>query len=231
MLTRDDTWINRSDLIHGFDHIPEAISDIELRSQVNNYFRQRLVPRPKKADRDAAAQATIERFPELLDYYIALKEVDASTASEASAREVSDTDRVFVEQLKNLIQDIIRQTKIYRAPVTSYDEALPRVKAFKQYVENQDGYKLINRDGHGFSNETEVQLFFGLALIGTTFDVNREPNNGHGPVDYKLSRGAVDKSLIEFKLGSNSQLKRNLQNQVKIYEAANRTKKSVKVIA
>ena len=102
--------------------------------------------------------------------------------------------------------------------------------AFKQYVENQDGYRLINRGDRPFSNEKEVQLYFGLALIGTAFDVNREPNNGRGPVDYKLSRGAVDKSLIEFKLGSNRQLKRNLQNQVAIYEAANQTKKSVKVI-
>ena len=49
-------------------------------------------------------------------------------------------------------------------------------------------------------------------------------------MDFKLSRGAVDKSLIEFKLGSNTQLKRNLEKQVPIYEAANQTKRSVKVI-
>jgi hypothetical protein len=60
--------------------------------------------------------------------------------------------------------------------------------------------------------------------------VNREPDNGRGPVDYKVSMGAYDKSLIEFKLGSNTQLKRNLQKQVEIYAAANQTKKVVKVI-
>lgn len=42
--------------------------------------------------------------------------------------------------------------------------------------------------------------------------------------------GAFDKSLIEFKLASNSQLKRNLENQVAIYEKANGVRKSVKVI-
>jgi phosphopantothenate synthetase len=36
--------------------------------------------------------------------------------------------------------------------------------------------------------------------------------------------------LIEFKLGSNSQLKRNLEKQLPIYAAANRTRTSVKVI-
>ena len=43
-------------------------------------------------------------------------------------------------------------------------------------------------------------------------------------MDFKASFGAGDKSLIEFKLGSNTQLKRNLQKQVAIYEAANRTR-------
>jgi len=48
-------------------------------------------------------------------------------------------------------------------------------------------------------------------------DVNREVNNGRGPVDFAVSRAALDKTLIEFKLGSNSHLKRNLEKQVAIY--------------
>ncbi len=71
---------------------------------------------------------------------------------------------------------------------------------------------------------------FGLVWCNTEFDINREPNNGRGPVDFKASYGAGDKSLVEFKLGSNSQLKRNLEKQVAIYEKANRTWCSVKVI-
>lgn len=64
----------------------------------------------------------------------------------------------------------------------------------------------------------------------TEFDVNREPNNGRGPVDFKVSYGTGDKSLIEFKLASNTQLKRNLEKQIAIYEAANQTRMAVKVI-
>ncbi len=45
-----------------------------------------------------------------------------------------------------------------------------------------------------------------------------------------ISKGSKDKILVEFKLASNSQLKRNLLNQVKIYEQANQTKSSIKVI-
>ena len=40
----------------------------------------------------------------------------------------------------------------------------------------------------------------------TAFDVNREVENGRGIVDYTISKGAMDKTLIEFKLASNSKL-------------------------
>jgi hypothetical protein len=49
-------------------------------------------------------------------------------------------------------------------------------------------------------------------------------------VDFKISRGSLDSTLVEFKLASNSQIEKNLQNQVEIYEAANRTTQSYKVI-
>lgn len=229
ILTRDDTWINHRDLVRGFANIPPAISDVALRFQVSNYFTQRLGSKPKQADRDAAAEATIAEYPVLLDYYIALKELAGTEAVAVSEGRVRDTESVFVTQLRRLIEDLTARG-FYERPQTSYEEALARVAAFKQYVENQDGYKLINRKGQPFSSEGEVQLYFGLAMVGTTFDVNREPANGRGPVDFKLSKGKFDKSLIEFKLGKNTQLRRNLEKQVPIYEAANETKQSVTVI-
>ena len=60
--------------------------------------------------------------------------------------------------------------------------------------------------------------------------MNREVNNGRGPVDFKISRGAADKNLVEFKLASNTKLEANLANQVKVYEKANDTDRSIKVI-
>jgi hypothetical protein len=236
MLTRDDTWINRPDMIRGFDAIPAAITDPELRDQVSSYFERELRnrPMPQKAasekERGAAAGATIQRFPELMDYYIALKELSGDRATDVSSQRVSETEVVFVEQVRTLVKQLSLLDNFYQQDVTSFDEALSRVDAFKQYVENQDGYQLVNKSGRPFGNEKDLQLFFGLAFTGSAFDLNREPNNGRGPVDFSVSMGAYDKSLIEFKLGSNSQLKRNLQKQVAIYERANRTSRSVTVI-
>jgi hypothetical protein len=60
--------------------------------------------------------------------------------------------------------------------------------------------------------------------------VNREVNNGRGAVDYKISKGAKDSTLVEFKLASNSKLRQNIENQVEVYKAANPGSRAIKVI-
>ena len=39
-------------------------------------------------------------------------------------------------------------------------------------------------------------------------------------MDFKISRGAKDKTLVEMKLAKNTHLERNLQKQAKIYQKA-----------
>jgi hypothetical protein len=240
MLTRDDTWISRGDMFHRFAEIPPAMPNQELRDQVSNYFAQALRPvdvprrrrpRPTTAkERNAAIEATIRRFPEVLDYYIKMQEDAGDEATETSLQKVEDTLDLFVKHLHAVINDLEARTDFYDRGWSSYDEALARAKAFKHYVEHQDGWRVINREGQPFAKETEVHLFFGIIWFGSAFDVNREANNGRGPVDFKVSMGAEDKALIEFKLASNTKLRRNLERQVAIYEEANQTASSVKVI-
>lgn len=231
LLTKDDTWINRTDMVHSFDRLPPAVEDAEQRALINNYLQERLGTEPTEKERFEARARTLGAFPELVDLYIKLKEDEGEQAAASSLAKTKDTEHMLVDQVKAAAADIAEKTDLYSRPWTSYDEALNAVATFKTYVEDQDGYKLINRGGgQPFAKETEVQSFFGLLLQRTRFDVNREPNNGRGPVDYKISEGAHDKSLIEFKLAKSSSLKRNLENQVAIYEKANGTRNSVKVI-
>jgi hypothetical protein len=230
MLTRDDTWISHPDMIRKFTRLPAALPDEQLRAQVNQYFESQLGKDASAKERSQAAERTIKAFPQLVDYYIKVQEEDGDQAVAVSALRVEDTKRALVEQVKLVVSVLERGGEFYDRPAGSYAECLARAKWFKDYVENQDGYKLINRAGQPFSREAEVQLFFGLIWYRTDFDVNREVNNGRGPVDFKVSVGSVDKSLIEFKLGSNASLKRNLEKQIAVYEKANRTRKSVKVI-
>jgi hypothetical protein len=230
ILTRDNTWISHKDMVGKFDQLPTAVSNAELRAQINQYFRRQLGRNPTAKERREAAQETINRYPELIDHYIKWQESEGDRAEAASTKKVAETQAIFVQQIQMAITALARTNEFYGTPATSYNECLTRAKWFKKYVEDRDGYKVINRGGEPFSRESEVQVFFGLVWYGTDFDVNREPNNGRGPVDFKVSKGAIDKSLIEFKLGSNAQLERNLEKQVAVYEAANETQSSVKVI-
>lgn len=231
LLTRDDTWINHADMVHKFELLPESISNDQLRAQVNQYFSSQLGVRPTAKDRSRAAAATIRKFHELIDLYIRLKEDTGDEAEAASREKIEALYDSLVVQVRDIIPDLEAKSDFYRKPWTSFEEVLERVHLFKDYVENQDGYLILNREnGKRLSTEKEVQLFFGLIWCKSEFDVNREPNNGRGPVDFKVSYGSGDKSLIEFKLACNTQLKKNLENQVAVYEKANKTHTSAKVI-
>ena len=47
ILTKDETWINHSDMIHNFEDIPDAVDNDQLRAEINNYFYS-MIPRDKK---------------------------------------------------------------------------------------------------------------------------------------------------------------------------------------
>lgn len=231
LLTKDDTWINKDDMLGNYHRLPAAIQDAQQRALVNNYFKNQLGRNPSAKEVAAAKARTITHFPELIDYYIKLKEDTRDQAAATSLAKAEDTRSVLVTQVRAAAQDLRDKTDLFERPWSSYDEAREAVATFKRYVEDMDGYKVINRGGgKPFATEAEVQAFFGLLLQPSRFDVNREPNNGRGPVDFKVSAGAYDKSLIEFKLAKSSSLARNLQNQVEIYERANQTRNSLKVI-
>ena len=61
-------------------------------------------------------------------------------------------------------------------------------------------------------------------------DLTKEGNNGRGPVDFKLSRGAKDKVIVETKLTSNAQLRHGIEIQVPIYMKQEKTKQAIYLI-
>lgn len=230
LLTKDDTWINRSDLERSFDTVLEAAENDQLRADVNNYLGQRLSEKSTDKDQRDVRALALRHFPELVDCYIKLKEETGDQAVAKSREKVDDTQALLRDQVQLAAHDIARKTSLYEKPWTSQQEARRAVEIFKNYVENQDGWRAINKgDGKGLSSEQDVQIFFGLLLQESRFDINREVNNGRGPVDFKVSMG-LDKTLIEFKLAKSSSLKRNMENQVEVYKRANGTDSAVFVV-
>jgi hypothetical protein len=230
ILTKDDTWINKSDMVNDFSLIPECIDNEQLRFQINNYFLSILPKKHTAKDKSLAVSRVIMEFPEFVDYYIKFKEERGNQAESSSNKKVKESSQFYVEQFKELIGLLQKKTNFYGMNGDTYEEAMQRVLFMKNVIENNDGYKIFYSKGVPIKKEDDLQILYRLTWYATISDVNREVNNGRGPVDFKISRGNKDKTLIEFKLASNTQLKRNLQNQVDIYEKANETNKSIKVI-
>jgi hypothetical protein len=234
MLTRDENWINRSDLLKGFEELPASIPDPQLRMQVDNYFQKVLVRHkdrePNKMERDDAAARTILQFPQVIDYYIREKEKGGAQAASISAEKVRYSEVIFNAQVRALQKMLEAQSEFYETPFTSYEEAHQRLSYLKDVIENKGGHRLFYKDGKAIQYEKDLQIMYRLVWFGTAQDVSAEINDGRGPADFKISKGAKDKTIVEMKLAKNTSLERNLAKQTEVYQAASDAKKAIKVI-
>ena len=231
LLTKDENWINLSDMRHRFLDITASLPNEELRDQINDVYARAIPERASQKERNEAATAVINRYPMLMDYYIKLKEEDKEGAKDASNNIVTEVDKIFIRNIQRLILKLQKDTTFYEeVSMGSYEATRKRVMFLKHIIEDCDGYKLFYNGGKKKKKEKDIQILFKFTWFGTAFDVNAEVNNGRGPVDYKVAFGSSDKTLVEFKLARNTKLKQNLQHQVGVYEQANDTQQSMKVL-
>lgn len=230
LLTKDDTWINKADLLRNFPEIADSIPNAELRAQINEYFLRAIPEEPSEKEKREAIAKVLDKFPQLIDFYIRFKEDHGDQAKSISEQRVREIERLFVHQLREFVDLVGRETDFYSKGFATYEEALARVNFLKDVIENKGGHKLFYADGVPIRRESDLHILFRLTWFATLSDVTREANDGRGPVDFKISRGSSDKVLVEFKLATNTHLRRNLEKQIKIYERASDAKRSIRVI-
>ena len=233
MLTKGDTFINRKDMIDRLPEIAPSVPDEQLRFQLNQYFAQALADKKKelnKKERESLSESFVRDHPEIIDYYLKYKEEHQEEATSISIENVKEVQRLFIAQASEL-RDAIKELGFYNIIPDAHDEALKRVHFLRHFIEDQDGYRLFyDLNNKPIHREEYLQLMFRLVWYGAPFSVDREVNNGRGPVDYKISIGKDNATLVEFKLASNSKLKQNIAKQVDVYKAASETDRAIKVI-
>lgn len=105
---------------------------------------------------------------------------------------------------------------------------------YKNLIENNGLSALLYDENKKTKHESAAQLlFYGIAdayCTANDVDLSRECNAGRGPVDFKLSRGAKDKIVVEVKLTSNNQLIHGISTQVQIYMKQEKTQKAIYLI-
>lgn len=232
ILTREDTWISKNDFLKNNTKIFSSIENDELRTKLNKYFYDNLLTKlnkDKKLIKDESQKSkktallrTMREHPEVLDYYIKLKEKESNIAL---------TEHVALPEEINFYFDTEHVQKSFAnksfKKITSIDDCVDRIKFFKQVLESNS--KDLQVKGTRLQ-EKQLQLMFKMATFGSLFDYNSEVNNGRGPIDFVVSMGSIDKVGLELKLASNTKLKQNLRNQGKIYQADSNLKHVIKVV-
>ena len=230
MLTTDDTFINRSDMIASAHEFAPSIGNEALRFSFSNFVAETIRnDELKKSQKNKAIADFIALHPEIINYYIKFKEQRKEKAAVLSGTQVECVDQFFVDAA-GVLSAALSTLPFYETRPTSFKKAKERVCYLKHVIEDCDCYKLLWKNNKEPSRESDVQLLFRLVWHGADFDLNREVNNGRGPVDYVVSKGAADKTVVEFKLAKNTKLKQSLENQVEIYKRANNTNSSITVI-
>ena len=233
LLTKDEAWINRTELVDRFPEIAQALPNSALRAQINEYLRAVLPrgPRAKRKEIREALGRAVERFPQALDYYIREKEETGARAISYATARVREVEKIFVRQVRSFVSEHLDPAGFYKLPADTHAAARQRVLFLKDVIENKGGHRVFYVDGKPIQREADLHILYRLTWFATSSDVSREVNDGRGPADFKVSRGAKDKTIVEFKLAKNSQLERNLKKQAEIYErASDTTHPSLKVI-
>jgi len=231
MLTKDETWINRHDMVVRLPDVIESVDNDTQRARMNNYFLGKLPlnEEPSQKERRQAAEATIRRFPDLIEHFIRLKEEHGDEAVSLSDARVRLAERYFIANVRQLVAQLEHDSEFFSVQGSVAAEARMRAEFLKDVIENKGGWRLFYVDGRPLRREADLQIVFRFTWCGTKTDVSREVDDGRGPADFKISQG-LDKTLIEFKLASNPKLKQNLKNQTEAYQAASDAESALKVI-
>jgi hypothetical protein len=106
-----------------------------------------------------------------------------------------------------------------------FDDVIETVVAqYRQFIENEAGWEhLWNDDGTEKHERAAQNLFRGIAkhyCNANDIAIDREVDLGRGPVDFKFSRGAALKALLEVKKLHNGSFWHGLDTQLPIYASS-----------
>ncbi len=230
MLSKDDVWINKGDLFKEYNRVVSSVSNDQLRDQLNNYFYQVLPRNATHRERLITIARVVRKYPVLIEHYIKYKELHGDQAIRNSKNMVDETHNLFVARATDFVDLLAKNSSFYEITVSTKAQALQRINYMKDVIENKGGHRFFYWNGKPIRKETDLHILYRLTWFASHSDVSPEANDGRGPADYKISMGAWDKTIVEFKLASNSSLKRNLQKQVEVYKKASDAESGLKVI-
>ena len=104
---------NRPNLEDSFDDLPEAIADLALRAQINNFLSRHFLKILLKKNVRPHYDEQISEFPVLIDYYIRHKEDTGDEAVSSSNQKVEDAQALFLKNFTELATLVANKSRFY----------------------------------------------------------------------------------------------------------------------
>lgn len=143
-----------------------------------------------------------------------------------------DNFEYFLTKLTQKIENLSINWKTVQKVVNSYIGAKDILEFFKQWVEYNKGWETI-QEANSRNREKILQRVIHLAglsyIKANNLDMSCEPDEGRGPVDFKVSMGQ-DITIIEVKLTSNNQYLHGYETQIEEYGKAEQTNNMIYVL-
>lgn len=138
----------------------------------------------------------------------------------------------YLVKLWQEIENIGFDWKSKHNGIDSFTASKEIINFFKQWIENNKGWYVVQNADTRCREKIVQRVIHGQALAyikANNLDISCEPDEGRGPVDFKVSKGD-DKTIIEVKLSSSSQYLHGFEVQIQEYAKAEQTDKFVYVL-
>ena len=158
--------------------------------------------------------------------------IEGYRAEELDAFDPHKDFQYFLTKLWQWIENLGIDWKTEKKAVDSYTAAHDILAFFKQWVEHNKGWEVILGADSRNREKIVQRVIHGQALsyiAANQLDMSCEPDEGHGPADFKVSNGG-EKTIIEVKLSSNNQYLHGYEVQVEEYGKAEQTDKLIYVL-
>jgi hypothetical protein len=233
ILTKDETWINRSELLKKFRKITDAIPNFVLRDKLTNYFEKRLseiVEKDKEAtakDKTQAANETILEYPEVLDYFVRDKEENGDEARSSSSLKVLESKLLYLKHFSKLGWRLQKTTDFYQIEENSFERTLEKLHILKDAVENGGGNETFNFENKPIEDEDNLSILFRITWKANQPKIDKENNFAEIITSWKPAK---KKLKIVLKLSTNSQIRKTLEKLRDVYRESSSEQEYILVL-
>lgn len=221
ILTKDETWINRGELLKKFRKITDAIPNVALRDKLTNYFEKRLseiVEEDKEAtakDKTRAANETILEYPEILDYFVRDKEENGDEAQSSSSLKVMESKLLYLKHFSKLGWRLQKTTDFYKIKENSFEQTLRKINILRDAVENGGGNETFYFENKPIEDEDNLSILFRITWKANEHKIDKENTFAEVITSWKSSKR---KLKIVLKLSTNSQIRKTLEKLRDVYK-------------